>query len=247
MHPKRRIGKDLAFVWTVQINGQDVSLEGLDLIVEIKTSFGKRIKLPCIVFDTNKVKFDYVGKDHISTGMYAVTIWKNFNKLGESAVDKTKAFELVETTEEENGYSGENLEIETIDLGVVNMVDGIRGLSAYEIDKAHGYVGTEEEWLVSLRQPAIDAGNEVRNQYEEDSAGWNQEIENKLTEVDQTIEGKMSDVDQTIQGIESDVNDKLDEVNRQVEITKEVTEDARKSSDSAQNVASFDILHNIKY
>lgn len=32
-----------------------------------------------------------------------------------------------------------------------------KGLSAYEIAVKHGYVGTEEEWLQFLRQPALDA------------------------------------------------------------------------------------------
>lgn len=36
--------------------------------------------------------------------------------------------------------------------------DMITGLSAYASAVARGFVGTEEDWLVSLKQPAIDAG-----------------------------------------------------------------------------------------
>lgn len=36
-------------------------------------------------------------------------------------------------------------------------MQGIQGWSAYEIAVKHGFVGTEEEWVQSLKQPALDA------------------------------------------------------------------------------------------
>lgn len=36
-------------------------------------------------------------------------------------------------------------------------VQGIQGWSAYEVAVKHGFVGTEEEWVQSLKQPALDA------------------------------------------------------------------------------------------
>ena len=38
---------------------------------------------------------------------------------------------------------------------------GIQGWSAYEIAVKHGFVGTEEEWVQSLKQPALDAAAEA--------------------------------------------------------------------------------------
>lgn len=36
-------------------------------------------------------------------------------------------------------------------------IQGIQGWSAYEVAVKHGFVGTEEEWVQSLKQPALDA------------------------------------------------------------------------------------------
>lgn len=36
-------------------------------------------------------------------------------------------------------------------------MQGIQGWSAYEVAVQHGFVGTEEEWVQSLKQPALDA------------------------------------------------------------------------------------------
>ena len=38
---------------------------------------------------------------------------------------------------------------------------GIQGWSAYEVAVKHGFVGTEEEWIQSLKQPALDAAAEA--------------------------------------------------------------------------------------
>lgn len=59
-----------------------------------------------------------------------------------------------------NPYIGDNnnwfvfvpSENKYVDTGIM-----AKGLSAYEIAVKHGYVGTEEEWLQFLRQPALDA------------------------------------------------------------------------------------------
>ena len=40
-------------------------------------------------------------------------------------------------------------------------MQGIQGLSAYEVAVKHGFVGTEEEWVQSLKQPALDAAAEA--------------------------------------------------------------------------------------
>lgn len=40
-------------------------------------------------------------------------------------------------------------------------MQGIQGWSAYEVAVQHGFVGTEEEWVQSLKQPALDAAAEA--------------------------------------------------------------------------------------
>lgn len=59
-----------------------------------------------------------------------------------------------------NPYIGENLNWWVFEPTKNKYVDtGIRakGLTAYEIAVNHGFVGTEEEWVDSLKQPALDA------------------------------------------------------------------------------------------
>lgn len=40
-------------------------------------------------------------------------------------------------------------------------MQGIQGWSAYEVAVQHGFIGTEEEWVQSLKQPALDAAAEA--------------------------------------------------------------------------------------
>ena len=40
-------------------------------------------------------------------------------------------------------------------------MQGIQGWSAYEVAVRRGFVGTEEEWVQSLKQPALDAAAEA--------------------------------------------------------------------------------------
>lgn len=40
-------------------------------------------------------------------------------------------------------------------------MQGVQGWSAYEVAVKHGFVGTEEEWVQSLKQPALDAAAEA--------------------------------------------------------------------------------------
>lgn len=46
-------------------------------------------------------------------------------------------------------------------VGDLSGSQGIQGLSAYEVAVENGYVGTEKEWVQSLKQPALDAAAEA--------------------------------------------------------------------------------------
>ena len=64
----------------------------------------------------------------------------------------------------ETPYIGDNDHWFTYDpINKVYVDTGIeaRGLSAYDIAVKHGFVGTEEEWVQSLKQPALDAAAEA--------------------------------------------------------------------------------------
>lgn len=46
-------------------------------------------------------------------------------------------------------------------VGDLSGNQGIQGLSAYEVAVENGYVGTEEDWIQSLKQPSLDAAAEA--------------------------------------------------------------------------------------
>lgn len=120
---KIRIGKDIAIRWAILTNGSAESLVGRDLKLHVASSFHAPRELPIsICADTpNVLESVFRGVDQKKTGKYRLTLWENFGKDGQTAVDCCDAFTLVDTTcEEADGDSG-NLETETIDLSTGNL------------------------------------------------------------------------------------------------------------------------------
>lgn len=109
-----------------------------------------------------------------------------------------------------NPYIGENgnwyvydpLSKKFVDTGII-----AKGRSAYEIAVEHGFQGTEDEWLESLKQPALDAAQVALDAAER----ANEEVEK-------------------LQGIYQQVTDALD-------LVAEATENANTAAQSANDAA----------
>lgn len=153
---KYRIGKDITIKMSVLTNGESVSLDGRDISIMLKTPMCENIPLN---FSTegNVITTKYAGTKQKYCGMYMITIWENYGKIGQTALDFCNAFELVSSTCKEVP-SSEGLELETVDLEG-DIAIGIQGRSAYEIAVANGFQGTEEEWLESLKGEPGDKGD----------------------------------------------------------------------------------------
>ena len=118
--------------------------------------------------------YDYDTKQYVNTGIAAIG----------DALTYKKEYPSVEAMEADWGTAdvklGEYVLINTNDVedpddakvylktqeGWKFIVDlsgmqGIQGWSAYEVAVKHGFVGTEEEWVQSLKQPALDAAAEA--------------------------------------------------------------------------------------
>lgn len=118
--------------------------------------------------------YDYDTKQYVNTGIAAIG----------DAVTYKKEYPSVEAMEADWGTAdvklGEYVLINTNNVedpddakvylktqeGWKFIVDlsgmqGIQGWSAYEVAVKHGFVGTEEEWVQSLKQPALDAAAEA--------------------------------------------------------------------------------------
>lgn len=129
---------------------------------------------PPKIVDNDWWIYDYETKQYVNTGIAAI---------GDAFVYK-KEYPSVEAMEADWGTAdvklGEYVLINTNDVedpddakvylktqeGWKFIVDlsgmqGIQGWSAYEVAVKHGFVGTEEEWVQSLKQPALDAAAEA--------------------------------------------------------------------------------------
>ena len=163
-----RIGNDFTVEWTVTRMGEASSLEGLDLHLYIDTPRG-RMEVEEYLLDGNKFRFLYPGSRQLVAGVYSLTLTINEGKDNMSAVDACKVFRLVESgcAACSDALYGEGIVVECNS----DIVIPANGMSAYEIAVLHGFQGTEEEWVASLKKPAEDAAEEVKEQ----AKGWQEQ------------------------------------------------------------------------
>lgn len=148
-----RIGKDIEIKWSVTTNGERRPLLGRDLRLVMHHTYLGDMPLPFNISesDAEMIVAHFRGVEHRSTGKYRLTLWENFGKDGQTAVDCCDAFELVATTCEETDHAPEDLDISTVNLGTANLQTGMPGkdgLSAYELFKKYNPDSklTEEEY-----------------------------------------------------------------------------------------------------
>lgn len=124
---KIRQGKDIMLRWKVLTNGQEVSLEGRNIALVMTTPLGREKVVEHDV-EGSVVVVRLRGTALTHLGDYTLTLWENRGEEGQTAVDAVNAFELVKYTTMEGGSSScGNLEEETVDLGVADMIVGIEG------------------------------------------------------------------------------------------------------------------------
>lgn len=106
---KIRIGKDIMIRWTILTNGLSETLEGRDIRLVLTNPLRNR---ECIDFSVehNVVTAIYPGVSQKYHGAYFLTLWENYGKTGQTAVDSCEAFRLVPTTCEETEGTGNNVE-----------------------------------------------------------------------------------------------------------------------------------------
>lgn len=148
---KIRIGKDIAISWRILTNEEAISLEGRDLTLHLVDPLNRKMQIPFTVEDV-LVEAKVQGTTQKFLGKYSLTLWENYGKPGQTAVDACNAFELVKTTCMEGG-ADEGLDTEVVELegDMYVGVKGDDGKSAYQVAVDNGFQGTEEEWLASLK------------------------------------------------------------------------------------------------
>lgn len=118
--------------------------------------------------------YDYDTKQYVNTGIAAIgdafTYKKEYPSVEAMEADwgtadvKLGEYVLINTNDVEDPDDAKvYLKTQEGWKFIVDLsgVQGIQGWSAYEVAVKHGFVGTEEEWVQSLKQPALDAAAEA--------------------------------------------------------------------------------------
>lgn len=125
---------------------------------------------PPKIVDNDWWIYDYDTKQYINTGIAAIgdafTYKKEYPSVEAMEADwgtadvKLGEYVLINTNDVEDPDDAKvYLKTQEGWKFIVDLsgMQGIQGWSAYEVAVKHGFVGTEEEWVQSLKQPALDA------------------------------------------------------------------------------------------
>lgn len=115
-----RIGKDIRVRWSVLTNKVALSFEGRDLKLQCHTPFHTTEEIE-FTRSGNVLEFVVPGIGQSRVGKYSFTLWENFGKEGQTAVDYCDAFCLVRTTCDEGGSDDDNLVTESVNLETSNL------------------------------------------------------------------------------------------------------------------------------
>lgn len=146
---KIRIGKDIQVKWTILTNGKSEDLSGRDFTLFLFDPLKYSRQVPFEV-SANVISFTVRGTEQRRSGVYSLSLWENYGGIGQSVVDCCEAFQLVATTCQESPDVSPLLPVE-LTMPTANIEVAIPGLSAYEVAVKNGFVGTEQEWLASLK------------------------------------------------------------------------------------------------
>lgn len=129
---------------------------------------------PPKIVDNNWWIYDYDTKQYVNTGIVAIgdafTYKKEYPSVEAMEADwgtadvKLGEYVLINTNNVEDPDDAKvYLKTQEGWKFIVDLsgMQGIQGWSAYEVAVKHGFVGTEEEWVQSLKQPALDAAAEA--------------------------------------------------------------------------------------
>lgn len=129
---------------------------------------------PPKIVDNDWWIYDYDTKQYINTGIAAIgdafTYKKEYPSVEAMEADwgtadvKLGDYVLINTNNVEDPDDAKvYLKTQNGWKFIVDLsgMQGIQGWSAYEVAVQHGFVGTEEEWVQSLKQPALDAAAEA--------------------------------------------------------------------------------------
>lgn len=146
----RRIGNNLPVEWRILRNGNPVDLSRTtSLRILVKGDYGIREVSEYLV-SKNTVRWIFYGSEQRLPGTFSFLLIANSDTDVMFTVEATNVLKLVPATSTE--YSAE----ENCDITAESeLTVPANGFSAYELALLHGYQGSEEEWLESLKGGSI--------------------------------------------------------------------------------------------
>lgn len=156
------IGNDIDQIYWDIFSKQEVP-EKMDLATDIvlfaRHAVMKTVKV-AVHYDidelaTNRLKISIQAESIIRTGVYDLEL--TFKKIDDSLPDGERAVRTTSCSAFEVVSCSSEVKVPTDPLVIAGIIGPLKGLDAYEAAVKNGFTGTEEEWLQSLKQPALDA------------------------------------------------------------------------------------------
>lgn len=144
-----RIGNDVPISWSISRNGVQEDFSGRQVAVYLLDPHGKACKISWSL-QSNTATILFKGMDQKITGKYTLMLTENEGASSMATIDTVEAFKLVEHTYQEGGVASSGVSITNVTLSS-DLSAPSNGLSAYGVAVANGFVGTESQWLASLK------------------------------------------------------------------------------------------------
>lgn len=153
---KIRYGNDITFRWTVKRDGQPEDFSKAITLRLLMRGTSSTVEVKNYKIDGSTITWLFAGKDQRGPSTYSLTLIENEGLDNMFTVDKCEVLQLASSSccacDEDGPFT---IDVES-DICVPS-----NGLSAYELAVLYGFKGTEQEWLDSLKQPAVDAAGEA--------------------------------------------------------------------------------------
>ena len=166
-----RIGNDLIVKWDIFISTENSAepypLEGKKLTLYLESTYGDR-QISDFTINGNQIMWTFWGKEQRNTGRFSLCLIENEGEQNMHTIDSCDAFVLVVNSNSAFCEESGRIKVETITLTsfVSTGIPGPAGLSAYEIACLNGFVGTIDEWLMSLHGKSFTYDDFTQDQIE---------------------------------------------------------------------------------
>lgn len=104
---------------------------------------------------TNRIKISFQSETITRTGIYDLEL--TYKKVDVSLPDGERTVRATNCGSFEVVSSSCEVVVPADPLVIAGIIGPLQGLTVYQVAVKNGYVGTEVEWLQSLKQPALDA------------------------------------------------------------------------------------------